>query len=36
LKLGSSDMLAMMSVVLEKRGLRPRRRCSTSYAGEMV
>jgi hypothetical protein len=36
LKSGSSDVLAMMLAVLAKRGLRPRRRFSTSYAGEMV
>jgi hypothetical protein len=36
LKLGSGDELAMMSAVLAKRELRPRRRLSTSYAGEMV
>jgi hypothetical protein len=36
LKSGSGDVLAMMSAVLAKRELRPRRRFSTSYAGEMV
>jgi hypothetical protein len=36
LKVGSGDVLAMMSAVLTKRELRPRRRFNTSYAGEMV
>jgi hypothetical protein len=36
LKSGSGDVLEMMSAVLAKRGLRPRRRLSTSCAGETV
>ena len=36
LKSGSGDVLAMMSAVLAKQGLIPRRRLSTSYEGEMV
>ena len=31
-----SDILAMMSAVVAKRGLMPRRRLSTNYEGEMV
>ena len=36
LKSGSGNVLEMMSAVLAKRELRPRRRLSTSCAGEMV
>ena len=36
LKSGSGNVLEIMSAVLAKRELRPRRRLSTSCAGEMV
>jgi hypothetical protein len=36
LKSGSGDVLAMMSAVVVKQGLMPRRRLSTSCTGEMV
>jgi hypothetical protein len=36
LKVGSGDVLEMMSAVLAKRESRPRRRLSTSCAGETV
>jgi hypothetical protein len=36
LKSGSGIVLAMMSVVVAKRGLMPRSRLSTSWAGEIV